>query len=547
MQVHFHSLKSSRGIATLIALIMVGMLTLIGLAIMETSNDEVSIAGNGLQETRAFYAAESGLEMAASLIEQEYDSTGVPPVTLPSGTDSVNMCAVTYTTADNGPATSEVLSGGDYAGLNALVKTFSVESEGISAVDNAKVGLSQNYEVALIPLFQFAVFYDHDLWASPLFDMTINGRVHVNGDMNIQAFKKLMFDGRVSASGKINHGLPNSQYSGANGDIFFKDRVGLYQNMLKSGKWLDASDPNWYTEAADRWDGQVRDQAFGQKTLNVPLNNSDADAHKIIERASGNPDSYEEKSTFKVIDGVPLSKIGGVWQNVSASLPAGTISNKSFYDSREKKTVNSTDVDISKLKGSTYFPSNGVIYSSDHRSGFNATRLTAGSSVGKPLSVYCENPVYVQGDFNSVDKQPVAVAADAVTFLSNSWNDANSTKSMNSRPASTTTANCAVISGDTKPTSSNYGGGLENLPRFLEDWDSKTFKYRGSLVSMWRSKQSTGAWRYGGSDEYYTAPTRDWGFDTDFSDPNKLPPATPSARVFFRSGWKQDYVGYAVE
>ena len=41
-----------------------GMLTLIGLAAMSTSDDEVTITGNELQETRAFYAAEAALEAA---------------------------------------------------------------------------------------------------------------------------------------------------------------------------------------------------------------------------------------------------------------------------------------------------------------------------------------------------------------------------------------------------------------------------------------------------------------------------------------------------
>ena len=59
-------LHSESGFATLIALIMVGMLTLIGLAALSTSDDEVTIAGNELQETRAFYAAEAGLEQAAA-------------------------------------------------------------------------------------------------------------------------------------------------------------------------------------------------------------------------------------------------------------------------------------------------------------------------------------------------------------------------------------------------------------------------------------------------------------------------------------------------
>ena len=78
-------LSSDRGMATLIALIMVGMLTLLGLAAMSTSDDEVTIAGNERQETKAFYAAEAGLERAGAALQTEYEATGLPPTTMPAG------------------------------------------------------------------------------------------------------------------------------------------------------------------------------------------------------------------------------------------------------------------------------------------------------------------------------------------------------------------------------------------------------------------------------------------------------------------------------
>ena len=109
---HTRILKSERGMAILIALIMVGLLTLIGLAAMSTSDDEVTIAGNAMQETRGFYAAEAGLEQAAADIQQQYESTGVPPTNMPSGAFSMNSCGVTYRTVDDGAATMRTLTTG---------------------------------------------------------------------------------------------------------------------------------------------------------------------------------------------------------------------------------------------------------------------------------------------------------------------------------------------------------------------------------------------------------------------------------------------------
>jgi type II secretory pathway pseudopilin PulG len=534
---------NERGVATLVALLMIGMLLLIGLAALSTTDDEIAIAGNEKQEMRAFYAAEAGLEQAAAALEVEFDSTGQPPLSLPGGSYAVNGCQGVYKTVDGGAAETKVLTSGTLAGLHALVKSYTILGSATSDLADASVVLSQSFETALVPIFQFAVFYENDLWTTPIYDMDIDGRVHVNGDMYLQAFTKLSFSSRVSASGGIYHGLPNGMSSGTTGDVQFKDASGNMVSMKEGSGWLEASDSHWHDSAAGRWQGMVSDESFGQQELKLPLTGS-SDAHKIIERASGNPDSYENKAGLKIIDGVPYVYSGSNWVDVSGSLPSGTITEVKFYDGREQKEVRSTEIDMDKLSTSGYMPSNGVIYSSDRRSGYyNGLRLSNGADIGQPLSVFSENPVYVQGDFNTTDKQPVAVAGDCVTFLSNDWSDADSYKNLSYRVPSATTVNVALISGDDEPTSSNYGGGLENLPRFLEDWRSKKFTLRGSLINLWRSRQAQGAWSYG---SYYTAPTRDWGFDSDFNDPNKLPPETPAVRTFFRTGWQQQYVNFEV-
>ena len=48
--------------------------------------------------------------------------------------------------------------------------------------------------------------------------------------------------------------------------------------------------------------------------------------------------------------------------------------------------------------------------------------------------------------------------------------------------------------------------------------------FRGSLVSLAFSQQSTGLW---GNGPYYRPPVRDWKFDTRFDQPQNMPPGTP--------------------
>ncbi len=532
-------IRNSQGSVTFIAVMMMVMLTMIGVAAVKLANDEINIAGNQMNETLAFYAAESGLEKASAAIQTYYEENGGPPTTFPAGNEQLTDATSAYVAGVDGAAEMRKLSQGSLAGLNGLVQTYTIKSIGTSLIDAGQVTLTQSFEVALVPLFQFAVFYENDLEIAPGPDMILNGRVHTNSNLWLQAGSNLYIDSYVTAAGDILHGRKGAG-GVSTGDVFIKDNSGTYQNMKNDdNSFLSSASANWYDSASARWGGKVQDAAFGQEALNLPLTN-EGDPHKLIERASGNADSYENVAEMKIIDGSVQVKIGAVWTTVNAFLPAGAVTSTTFYDGREGNNVNATEIDVAKLSSSSYFPSNGVIYFSDSRSGFNASRLVNGAAIGKPLSFYSENPIYVQGDFNSINKQPASIAGDAVTFLSNSWDDAFSTLDKNQRKATKTTVNAAIMTGNTNTTSTDYNGGLENLPRFLEEWSGIDFTYSGSFVNLWNSLQATGTW----GDSYYSPPNRVWSYDTDFDDPSKLPPMSPTIQIFQRTGWNQENVGY---
>jgi hypothetical protein len=133
-------------------------------------------------------------------------------------------------------------------------------------------------------------------------------------------------------------------------------------------------------------------------------------------------------------------------------------------------------------------------------------------------------------------KQSCAVLADAVMILSNSWTDAASYLDVDSRIATSTTVNSAIVAGivATVPGATpNYSGGAENFPRFLEKWgNDKTLTYHGSMVQLYNSKQNTAPW---GRDNVYVPPSRKWYFDTKFyTDP---PPGTLSLVSYGKGRW----------
>jgi hypothetical protein len=188
------------------------------------------------------------------------------------------------------------------------------------------------------------------------------------------------------------------------------------------------------------------------------------------------------------------------------------------------------------------------------------------------LAVVSENPVYVQGNYNAdgtgfVAHAPGApdthrsasILADAVTLLSNNWNDVRSfnnphgigTSWTGAHPLSgqrihqgtTTWYRVGVIAGKglafpragVSPTTGDHAdfgtdGGAHNFLRYLEDWsfNGATLNYRGSIVSFFTSRQGVGAYKC--CDNVYTAPARGYNFDTEFLDPALLPPETPMFR-----------------
>jgi hypothetical protein len=103
------------------------------------------------------------------------------------------------------------------------------------------------------------------------------------------------------------------------------------------------------------------------------------------------------------------------------------------------------------------------------------------------------------------------------------------------RNAQPTTINAAILAGAVETVQDNYGGGMENFPRFLETWGvAKTFTYNGSMVKMFPSRYATNMW---GKPNVYDPPKRDWAYDINFDDGTKLPPLTPSLHKVIRSLW----------
>jgi len=230
----------------------------------------------------------------------------------------------------------------------------------------------------------------------------------------------------------------------------------------------------------------------------------------------------------------------------------------------------------------------------------NNCAQTAASPTGcGGFTVGSENPVYIQGNYNSncytaggsdctpgnanIDQtwnagpEPIhaaaAVIADAVTVLSNNWQDAGVSGGLYSgslqnptnpggqsspavtpnRIAVTTYYRAAIAAGKNiafTNTAQNpefaFGmdGGIHNFLRFLEDWggqaSQQSLNYKGSLVSLYYATYATGTFKC--CNLVYNPPNRNYVFDPLFAQPQNLPPGTPMFRNVDNLSYRQNLV-----
>jgi hypothetical protein len=176
------------------------------------------------------------------------------------------------------------------------------------------------------------------------------------------------------------------------------------------------------------------------------------------------------------------------------------------------------------------------------------------------LTVVSENPVYVQGDWNSNDAgvsdfngthAATSIIADALTLLSNSWNDTLYSFGFPYQMAGNRSRNTqtwyrvAIIGGkglafpQPAGTATDFGtdGGAHNFLRFLEDGDQPV-NYQGATATFFYSRQAVGTYKC--CNTVYGAPTRNYAFDADFLNPALLPPNTPVFRDINAVGFSQE-------
>lgn len=440
-----------------------------------------------------------------------------------------------------------------------------------------RVNARRVFEKEIGSPWMYAIFYTDRLEIHPGPEFHVTGWVHTNENL-YTAHDTLWFESKVTYVGEwLNefapkdgaHNPANAKSPHWNADIPPK-REETQAPMGMDAPDFNPTDSNrnndGYRELIERPDGGspqdplIEDQRYyNQADVKILVDGNDASGKPIVKILNRDGTVLSSSST-----GTDLA----IYNTFKDAVTVGD----KIQDNREGAEVRLMTIDVAKVNtamqpgGALNGKINGVIYASDGTATGSARRgvrlKNGGSMPPGGLTMVSDNPIYIQGDYNTgsngtlqpdsnrsggdptkntvpgYQKQSCAVVADAVMILSNAWNDANSYNSVEQRKASPTTVNTAIVSGivPTGEYGTNYSGGAENFPRFMEKWGSgNTFTYYGSMVELYKSMQNTGAW---GKNNVYDPPKRKWYFDRQFyTDP---PPGTLSLIRFKKSRWYQE-------
>src|SRR2546421_2839951 len=350
----------------LVMILIVIAFMMLASALSWSSNNALTIARNG-QYWRTVGAAEAATEKVLSHFAWDFQgvngentvygalNAGTYRNLVPSAgensywnsyifSDGLGNSNQTDVTLVPGSRTNWTALNSQYAGLFGVtdsyqVKSYSRETQGRF---NVSAGVQQNVQLATIPLFQFAIFYNVDLEIEPGPNMTVTGRVHGNHNIYQNPAASLTYESHVTAAGNIISGpIPGDPgHSGpSGGSVTYKgehdSKVGQLTLPISSGSDSDTV----------------------YEILKPPPAGGDSDATLAKERyynkvdiiiRVSDPPAGSPPGTPPVVTGT-----SGAYNLLATSVNVGSfvgVSTNRFYNGRELKGVNAIDIDVGNFK-----------------------------------------------------------------------------------------------------------------------------------------------------------------------------------------------------
>ena len=532
-------LNRQHGFALITVLIMLVVFMALATAYFTLTGIELSTTASSAASTTGFYASEGGLNVRGEAIRQTFLDYNRPKG---STIDRKTACqnpgdfekaksddfacretlvggrkVITYVTeheANNSSNDNDrmirIPSNETFGGLNAIQYRYDVHSEARSPRDNSlEARTMMTFRSRLVPVFQFAAFYNKDLEILPGADMTLNGRVHVNGDLYTNANDTLHITGKTTM-GKRDDGTGGDFYRRRknNNSCGGTVRVGDADSTTNPDPAIGCSG-KISQSVLDGWNDQIKTgldtltvpevdafnvggQYWDQADLRIALDVEQTPPRVIVPRkniiANKIQTDLVATATLQTCldSNAPQPWNGGIALPISRAVDFST---NSFHDRREEDNTNrrkrmleidvqallhcmsdnplmwsnnpNKDIDETSQGGLVIYAT--VFNNSDNPSGNsindygvrvrNGAQLESNNSSHpkiKGLTFVTDQAMFVQGDYNrdGSDWRPASFLADSLNILSSAWtDDANSRRGIGDRSAADTEVNAAFLAG----------------------------------------------------------------------------------------------------
>jgi hypothetical protein len=268
--------------------------SLASILLLSTGRDRAE-ARQQTSSARAVYASEAavavGIEHLRGLLEAK---------TAPTAADFAELetqSRTTLATALSGAtypvfniryydASRNIVSESPTSSSSALVTIAEGANKGLRAqqtpiqvlatarVDNASATVADAIRVDLIPVFQFAIFFDGDLEFQRPAPMSVSGRVHTNGDLYLSNGNQVNFLSTVTAAGKVHsHAAVSTAETVGSGSTATRFTRASDSALIEIARNLPLPDLQQETYLDTTWgvDGGLQDRTTGVEPLSIPL------------------------------------------------------------------------------------------------------------------------------------------------------------------------------------------------------------------------------------------------------------------------------------
>src|SRR5271167_1629604 len=327
--------RPDSGIALLTTMLLMLLMSsmLVGFILLITSGQKLSGVNNDY--SRAFYAAEAGMEKMTAdigtLFDTNYSPTG-PQIlaleTTPPALSNINYVqangasgyVISFPTDGSGNplAANNVINSGPYQGMTALQTLYTL-SVTARTTAGSEVKLQRTVQTVGIPVFQFGMFSATDLSFFPGQPFNFGGRTQTNGNLFLASVNGVTLPQPITAYQNVirttlsNGWSTSSGYSGAvNVDNGSSTRpLAMTEGSLIGGLG-SATNPNWSTISLGSADyaGNLKNGATGADALNLAIATLGAGATQPIdiirrpianESAAITAERYFAQASFRIL------------------------------------------------------------------------------------------------------------------------------------------------------------------------------------------------------------------------------------------------------